>query len=208
MGENAADVFDAAESALRKGEFERACLNYLKVVRAVPQHWRSRFRIADTLLNLKAPQYSLEIYKALALHAVKAGHPLWALVAIKMAAAMDRSQHDLVHVIADLYSRDSGRVDPEKASAPRRKLKKDDPVGDVSFLEGEKLVEAAGHEASDLNNVEPYPDRLPPIPLFSYLDEESFGAVLERLQLRRFVKDQKIIEEGTSRRILLHLGGG
>src|SRR5690349_5132913 len=121
---NALDAFTLAENKLRAGAYEEALQNYLKVLRGVKDHWRTRFRIADTLLNLNAARHSFEIYKALAVHSTKAGHPLWALVCIKMAAAMDKSQGDLVHVVADLYSSDSGRIDRTLVKQPRRVLKK------------------------------------------------------------------------------------
>ena len=63
---NAVEAFNLAEDKLRAGAFEDALTHYLMVVRAVPDHWRSRFRIADTLLNLNAAHHAFEIYKALA----------------------------------------------------------------------------------------------------------------------------------------------
>ena len=193
---NALDAFQLAEDKLRAGAFEEALQNYLKVIRGVPSDWRARFRVADTLLNLNAAQLSFEIYKALAWHSIKAGQPLRGLVAIKMAAAMDKSQGDLVHVIADLYSRDSNRVDRNVTKAPRKKLKKSDPIGDIGFLSGPKLIEEAGRDAANTEGIEDYPTKLPAIPLFSYLHADAFGTVLEGLQLKRFVKDQAIITEG------------
>jgi CRP-like cAMP-binding protein len=194
---NALDAFTEAENQLRKGDFEGALGNYLRVVRGVPTHWRSRFRIADVCLNLKAPEHSFAIYKGLALHAMKAGNPLQGLVAIKMAAAMDKAQGELVHVVAELYSKESKKVDPNLEPLPRPKLKKTDPVGDIGFLSGRALVDEAGHDAADTSGIEKYPDRVPPIPLFSLLDVNAFGGVMEVARLRRFVKDQAIITEGT-----------
>jgi CRP-like cAMP-binding protein len=193
---NALDAFTLAENRLRAGAFEEALQYYLRVIRGVPGHFRTRFRVADTLLNLNAARYSFEIYKALAWHAIKAGQPLWGLVAIKMAAAMDKSQLDLVNVVAELYSRNSGRIDRNLARAPQRRLRKTDPIGDIGFLAGQKLVETAAAEAANTEGVEDFPAKLPAIPLFSYLDERAFASVLAGLQLKRFVKDQPVIKEG------------
>lgn len=193
---NAVEAFNLAEDKLRAGAFEDALTHYLMVVRAVPDHWRSRFRIADTLLNLNAAHHAFEIYKALAWHAIKAGHPLWGLVAIKMAAAMDQSQGELVHIVADLYSRDSPRIDRSLAKAPRRTLRKTDPVGEVGFATGERLIAEAAQAAATTDGMGAYPQKLPAIPLFSYLSTDAFGRVLEGLQLKRFVKDQNVITEG------------
>lgn len=193
---NALEAFTIAEDRLRAGQFEEALKHYLMAVKGVPQHWRSRFRVADTLLSLNAAHHSFQIYKALAWHAIKAGHPLWGLVAIKMAAAMDPAQQELVHVVAELYSRNSRRVDRDLTKAPRRNLRKTDKIGDIGFLSGQKLIDEAGGQAAKTDGIEDFPPKLPAIPLFSYLDEDAFGSVLEGLQLKRFVKDQPIIKEG------------
>ena len=50
---NALDAFQEAERQLAEGAYEDALGNYLRVVRGVPEHWKSRFRVADTLLNLQ-----------------------------------------------------------------------------------------------------------------------------------------------------------
>ena len=88
------------------------------------------------------------------------------------------------------------RVDTNLESVPRRVLKKDDMAGDIGELEGDELVTTAAAEATDTSNMGDPPKRLPAIPLFSFLDEDAFIAVLAQLQLKRFVKDNKIIAEG------------
>jgi CRP-like cAMP-binding protein len=196
MVDNALQSFLAGETALMAGRYDEALANYLRVVRAVPEHFRARFRVADTLLNLKARDQALQVYNALAWHAIKGGQPLLALVAIKMATAIDASQGDTVEILAQLYSKESDRVGSATDTPPRRTLKEDDPAGDVEGLRGAELIEAAATEAADTEAIAHYPDKLPAIPLFSYLDEDAFVAVLEELRLKRFVKDNKVIEEG------------
>lgn len=193
---NALEAFDQAEDELRQGHFEEALANYLRVLTSVPEHWRSRFRIADVLLSLDGAFHSFEIYKSIAIHAIKSGHPLWGLVAIKMAAAMEQSQGELVHVVAELYAKGSPRIDRNIQEAPRRILRKSDPLGNIGFLSGEALVDGAAAAAKNLEGIETFPEKLPAVPLFSYLDADAFGAVLSGIQLRRFVKGQDIITEG------------
>ncbi len=196
MADNALNTFQRAEDALRGGTYEAALADYLRVIRAVPDFWRARFRVADTLLNLKQPRASLGIYNALAWHAIKAGHPLSGLVALKMAAAMDPSHLDVIEIVAQLYSKDSDRIGPVADSSTRRMLKTSDEVADLDGLSGQALVDAAVNEAGDTDAIANYPDRLPAIPLFSFLDEDAFVTVLAGLQLKRYVQGQKIIEEG------------
>jgi CRP-like cAMP-binding protein len=196
MGDTALKVFQAAEDDLRKGKYPEALGNYLRVVRGAPDFYRARFRIADTLLNLKARPQALEIYKAIAWHAIKAGQPLSALVAVKMATLLDPKQIEAIEIMTDLYSRSSDRVVPPEEGPPHRFLTEKDTAADLGGLAGQALVDAAANEAADTSAIANYPEKLPAIPLFSYLDEDAFLAVLASLQLRRFVKGQAIISEG------------
>ncbi|HET6346944.1 MAG TPA: cyclic nucleotide-binding domain-containing protein, partial [Myxococcota bacterium] len=196
MADSALDVFQAAEALLRAAKYPEALGAYLRVVRGVPAFWRARFRIADTLLNLKAPRPALEIYKALAWQAVKAGQPLQGLVAIKMATALDPSQREAIDIIAQLYNHGSDRVDIGLESLPRRLLKKGDEAGELGDLTGDALVATAAQEAADTQAMGALPAKLPPLPLFSFLDEDAFVAVLQSIGLKRFVQGNKIITEG------------
>jgi CRP-like cAMP-binding protein len=196
MAENALRTFEEAEDLLRRGEFAEALQRYTQVVRAVPEFWRARFRVADTLLNLEAHSGALEIYKSLAWHAIKAGHPLQGLVATKMASLMDSGLTAVVDVLAQLYSRDSDRVDPGFQRRARRLPKATDRVPPWSGPTGQQLIALAAREAANTDALGNYPNRLPAIPLFSSLDEDAFAAVLEGLRLKRFVAGQSVIEEG------------
>ncbi len=196
MGDTALAVFQKAEDELRQGKYNDALGSYLRVVRGAPDFYRARFRIADTLLNLKARPQALEIYSAIAWHAIKAGHPLAALVAIKMAAALDPKQIEAIEIMADLYAKTSDRVVPSDEGPTRRVLTDKDPAGDLSGLSGQALIDAATKEAADTDKIANYPEKLPSIPLFSFLDHRSFLVVLASLQLRRFVKGNAIITEG------------
>ncbi len=193
---DALSTFKKAEDELRQGRYNEALGSYLQVVRAAPEFLRARFRIADTLLNFKARSEALEIYKAIAWHAIKAGAPLAALVAIKMAALLDPKEHDAIEILAQLYARDSDRVGSGADVPERRRLLASQQVAELGDLRGQALLDAAAKEAADTHAIASYPDKLPSIPLFSFLDEDAFVAVLAGLQLRRYVKGNAIIQEG------------
>ena len=193
MADTAQSLFHKAEDHLRAAKYSDALNAYIKVVEASPKFWRARFRIGDTLLNLKAKERALEVYKACAWHAMKAGYPLESLVAIKMASYIDPAFHDGVEILAQMYGAGSERVkegaeqpDPELGSA----------ITDDEQLSGDELTTYAQQVASDFHAIADYTGDLPPIPLFSSLDEDAFPAVLASLQLRRYVKGQAIVEEG------------
>ncbi len=193
---HAQQVFLEAEAHLRAGKYVEALKGYMQCVRAVPEFFRARFRVADTLLSFKAHAYSLEIYKALAWHAIKAGHPLQGLVATKMAAAMDPSVTEVIDITAQLYSKSSDRVGVAVDTLFRRVPTPKDEIKPLPEMDGPTLLKTAATEAATTDTMGSYPDQLPGIPLFSSLDEDAFVSVLAGLQLKRFVAGQKIIEEG------------
>lgn len=196
MSETCLQCFQRAEEQLRAGKYAEALVSYHRVVTGAPRYWRARFRIADVLLNLKAPRAAFEIYKALAWHALKAGQPLDALIAIKMATAMDPAQADTIEILAQLYSKDSDRITQVSDHGEHHALDTKTAAGAPLALAGQALVEAVARAAADTAAIAQYPDKLPSIPLFSYLDGDSFAQVLGSLQLRRFVRGQPIIQEG------------
>lgn len=192
----AAQTYRQAEEDLRAHRFDSALAAYLKVLRGVPEFWRARFRIADVLLNFERHRESYEIYKNIAWFALRSGQPLNALLAIKMAALMDPTMKDTLGLLAELYHRDSGRLDPNADSTSRhRTLKLNEPAGEVEET-GNALIEAAAREAAGTGTLLHAESTLPPIPLFSFLQEDAFEGVLNSLQLRRFVDGHAIITEG------------
>lgn len=197
MASSALEVFKQAEDDLRTGKYPEALGGYLRVVRGAPDFYRARFRVADTLLNFKARAQALEIYSAIAWHGIKAGQPLAALVAIKMAALLDPKQIEAIEIMTQLYSKSSDRLGSPDEAPPHRTLTDKDQAGELAGLAGQALIDAAAREAADTSALGNYPQKLPPIPLFSFLDEGAFMKVLAMLQLRRFVKGQPIITEGT-----------
>ena len=193
MAGTAQQTFNQAEDALRAGRYAEALTGYMQAVAAVPSFWRARFRIGDALLSSKAKTRALEVYKDCAWYAMKAGLPLEALLAIKMASFIDPAFHDGIEILADLYSAESDRV-AEGAEPKPPKL--DTQVGPPERMTGEALLAHAEKVATDFSMLGEGAAAVPPIPLFSFLDEASFGVVLASLQLRRFVKGQVIVQEG------------
>ncbi|MEL6338794.1 MAG: cyclic nucleotide-binding domain-containing protein [Myxococcota bacterium] len=192
----APQMFRQAEDELREGRYDAALGSYLKVLRGVPDHWRTRFRIADSLLNFQRNREAYTIYKSIAGYALRQGQPLNALLAIKMAALMDPTMKETLGLLAELYQHDSPRLEASSDSTSRhRMLKLNDPVGEVDES-GDALIEAASTEAADIEGLSQSDESLPPIPLFSLLEADAFEGVLNALQLRRFVDGQNIITEG------------
>lgn len=193
MAETAITLFDKADLAFKRGQWRPAIAAFAGVVRACPAHFKARFRIADCLLNLGRRDLALEVYKSLAWHAIKSGQPLLGLVAVKMVILLEPAYEDILLVLAETYSSESDRVSPRN---PRPEYPE---LSDVSAEplpgDGDDLIEEAGRIALFDDQVE-YPSRLPTIPLFSHLDEESFVEVLGKLKLRRYADDEVVIRQG------------
>lgn len=194
MAETAKSLFQQGDAAFKRGQWRAAMQAFCGVVEAVPGHLRSRFRIADSLLNLGRRDLAVDVYKAIALHAMHAGHPLLGLVATKMVLLLEPATEDVPLVLAELYSRDSERLSP-LWDGPALVPPGDEPAS-LLEEEGEPLLMAAARIAARTAGALPVPDRLPAIPLFSFLDEDAFLSILGKLRLRRFADEEIVIREG------------
>ncbi len=183
-------LFERGEAAFHRGQWRDALVAYAGVVRATPGHLKARFRVADALLNMGRRDLALEVYQALSGHAIKAGHPLLGLVATKMVLLLEPTDEDVLSILAELYARGSDRVDALYEGPALVAL------GDDVAFAVDASDDAIADAAARVEHTLPYPRHLPPIPLFSYLDEDAFIGVLLKLRLRRFAADEVIIRQG------------
>ncbi len=186
-------LFEQGDAAFKLGQWRESLSCFAGVAEVAPLHFKTRFRIADCLLNLGHRAEALEVYKAIAWHSIKAGYPLLGLVAIKMILLLDPAYEDVLMILAELYSSDSDRVDRhiDGPAVPALPNKTVEPVP-----ADDKLVGVAVDRAMEAQRVTEFPDVLPPIPLFSYLDEDAFVRVLDKLKLRRYSSEELIIRQG------------
>lgn len=194
MAETAKALFLTGDAAFKRGQWRAAVQAFAGVVEAVPGNLRARVRVADALLNTGRKDLALDVYKALARHASRAGHPLLALVATKMVLLLEPGAEDVLLEMAELYSRDSERVNALR-DGPVPVPVGDEPARPLEE-EGDALLIAAARVAARTEGTLPYPKELPSIPLFSFLDDDAFVAVLNKLRLRRFADEEVIIREG------------
>ena len=104
-------VFLAAEADFALGKWRPALAGYAAVARACPGHLRARLRVADTLLNLGHQELAKDVYRAVVDFAARAGHPLVALVAVKLVQLLDPGAQDVVGVLAERYAAGSPLLD-------------------------------------------------------------------------------------------------
>jgi CRP-like cAMP-binding protein len=194
MADTATSLFDIADGHFKRGQWRAAIAAFGGVAKASPDHFKARFRIADCLLNLGRRDLALEVYKSLAWHAIKSGQPLLGLVAVKMVLLLEPAYEDILLVLAETYSTESDRVSPLNARPDYPELSESAEAAPLD-ADGDDLIDESAKVGLFDENVE-YPQRLPTIPLFSYLDEDAFVEVLGKLKLRRYADDEVIIRQG------------
>lgn len=192
-----ADLRAFADEKLYAGELDAALHVYAAIVRLLPNALDARLRVGDTLLALGEVQRAAEVYAVLAKHAANAGHPLVALVAVKILEKLDPQLGVLLDSLGALYGRSSGRLG-KAVRLSQGDFSQDLPAG-LSFHstpERARLVEAAVKVATSLDGIDAYPAVLPPIPLFSELPAEAFGPVLRAIELRRERPGEVVVQQG------------
>ncbi len=184
-----------AEQAFQQGAFEDALLDYLAVLTVQPEHLDARLRVADSLLALGQVQRAAVVYTTFARYAASAGHPLRALVAIKILTTLEPLLEAQVTSVAELYAVDGkvGRgarpapVDEDTLAVPA--------LLELRALQGEALLEQAEQIGKALPSAQVLPV-LPPIPLLSELTREDFVTVFRELTLVRKRVGQPVITQG------------
>ena len=193
-----ADLRAHADLQLLEGRYHEALHGYAVLLTIEPTNLDARLRVADSLLALGEIQRAAVVYTALARHAAHGGYPLRALLAVKVLTTLEPLLESLVNALGELYSQDSQRLGRGVRIAPA------DP--NVPLPQGyvhpaspplDKLVPLAESLGADLEKTgRVYPEKLPPVPLFSELPADAFAAVLTSLKLRRTRPGEVILAEG------------
>ncbi len=192
------DLRAYADERLFEGDGWRALHAYALLVRLQANHPDARLRVADALLLLGRPQEAAQVYTIVARHEAHSGYPLRALISLKVLTTLEPELGGLLRGIAELYCQSSPRLQGRSVRVAPGDLSQGLPE-DLRLEppeDREGLVAAALQVATDLSSVAVYPEALPPVPLFSALPEEAFGAVLGSLKLVRARAGQVVVREG------------
>ncbi|MBX3247797.1 MAG: cyclic nucleotide-binding domain-containing protein [Myxococcales bacterium] len=185
-----------ADQKLFAAEYPAALHAYALLVRLQPNDLEARLRVADTLLAMGEVQAAALVYTALARHAANAGHPLVALVALKILEALD-PEAGLLASFAKLYGKESprlGRGVRLSLASMGLELPADLDVTQTPPLE--QLLPAAAKIAVSMDTIAAYPEKLPPIPIFSELPADAFARVLAALKLVRTRPGDAVLKQG------------
>ena len=191
------DLREHADAKLFAGEYPAALHGYAVLVQLQPNDLDARLRLADTLLAMGEVQAAGLIYMKLAQHAANAGYPLRALVCLLILRELEPELGKHVDELAALYGKGSERLGRSvRMSLASTTIQLPDDLDLASPPPPEKLLPAAAAIAADLSKIAAYPERVPPLPLFSELPPETFARVLGAVRLLRKRPGETILEQG------------
>src|SRR5512139_274642 len=93
-----------ARSLRARGDFARALSVYQHILRAVPLDYEARTLVADALAEAGARDAAAQIYRTVALHDIRAGHPLPALVAAQALVKLGFPIDDIESLLVQTYA--------------------------------------------------------------------------------------------------------
>ncbi|MGB0678471.1 MAG: cyclic nucleotide-binding domain-containing protein [Polyangiales bacterium] len=204
-------LYHNATDALLRGDYEAALRGYTCIVALQPHHLDARIRLADTLLAMGEVQSAAAVYSGAARQGTWAGHPLRAMICIKLLTSLAPELAELQSQLAALYAAGSSRLGPSLRL----------PCGDntleatpealqaIHVRSVRTLVPQAAALGADLRALDgTWPERLPPVPLLSTLPQEGFVALLKSATLRRARPGQDVIRQGEAGQSFFMLARG
>jgi cAMP-dependent protein kinase regulator len=194
-----------ARQLFHDGDYARALRAYEQILAAVPLDAEVRFKIADVLAKVGLAEEAAGVYRTLALHDLRTGHPLQAMVACHALRALEQPTDDLLETLAGAYAAGSpqlGRFAARQAPlAPETPIEPPDLDGTEPF---DTVADRARARALDLSVFADVQQQFHPLPFFSELSREAFLAVLRSLVVRR-LDDRAVVTRQGERGTALYL---
>ncbi|HSZ82588.1 MAG TPA: cyclic nucleotide-binding domain-containing protein [Polyangia bacterium] len=197
MGIKLGDLKAEARTLLRAGEVGAALTAFDHILASNPLDYDSRLKIADLLVSAGDREGAAALYHALALHDLRSGHALPALVACKRLEAMGVGTDDLVDTLSGLYAHGSPAL--AKFAARQAPVDMDSEVPRPDLTKAPDIATIAARaraRALDFSVFVQYPEQFLPLPFFSELPREVFRPVVRALRLRRLADGELVIREG------------
>jgi CRP-like cAMP-binding protein len=178
------------------------------IVAAAPLDHEARLEVADLLADLGEPA-AAEVYRAVAWYAIKAGHPLCAVVCQRVLEARGLDVSELTTALIAHYGSESERLGRVAARVAPPPPTTEVPVPDLrAEPPAELLAAAARRAATATDGFSGWPEALHPVPLLSTLSEAAFGRVLATLVARRLPDGAYAIREGEPGQSFFFVAGG
>lgn len=191
-----------------QGNLVPALRLYDAVVAAAPLDHDARLRVADCLAAMNEPGADA-VYRAVAHHAIKAGHPLVAVICQRVLEARGSDAADVTSSLVAHYGCESemlGKLAARLAPpAPTTEI----PVPDLRAPAPVDLAAAATRRAATATDQHDlYPEALHAIPLLSGLSEAAFRRVLQTIGARRLPAGEHVVREGEPGTSFYFVAGG
>jgi CRP-like cAMP-binding protein len=186
-----------ARMLVRAGELGAALAAYDHVLAHNPLDYGCRMKIADLLAALGDGAGAAAVYRALALHNLRAGHPAPAILCCKELERLGQAIEDIVGELASTYAQGApalakfaARQAPveETARLPRPDLTGTEPVASVA--------PRARARALDFSVYTGYPQHHLPLAFLSELPASVFAPVMRALKVQRLGDGDLVIREG------------
>jgi CRP-like cAMP-binding protein len=179
------------------GDLALALTVYQRILEAVPLDYEVRTLIADVLVKAGAVDAAAQIYRTVAVHDLRAGHPLPALVAGQALVKLGQPVHDIEELLVKTYAAGS----PQLARFAIRPAPVDPNTKFESANTGspkalQQAAENALRAALDLSVFAGYQEQYHPLPFLSELSQESFIAVARSLTILRLKDGDLVMRQG------------
>jgi CRP-like cAMP-binding protein len=186
-----------ARTLREQGDLASALAVYQHILAAVPLDYEVRMLVADVLVEAGATDAAAQLYRTIAVHDIRAGHPLPALVACQALAKLGQPIGDIEALLVQTYASGS----PYLARFAIRPAPVDPETKfEAGNLDSPKsLQHAAEHAlrtAMDLSVYVGYQEQYHPLPFLSELSQESFIAVARTLTVLRLRHGQLVMRQG------------
>jgi CRP-like cAMP-binding protein len=191
------DLKAEARNLTKSGQFAAALAAHDQMLATNPLDSESRRRIADLLLRLGDKAGAIEVYRAVAMHDVRSGHLLPALVGCKVLESLGQN----VDLIVAAMARNFAHGAPTLAKFAARQAPVDlaapiDPVPPGAAADVAKLAARARARALDLSVFVQYPEQFLPVAFFSELPPELFPAAVRMARVVRGGDGDVVFREG------------
>jgi CRP-like cAMP-binding protein len=191
------DLKNEARNLSRGRQYAAALAAHDQMLAANPLDSESRRRIADLLFQLGDKAGAVEVFRAVAMHDVRSGHLLPALVGCKVLESLGQNVDLIVAAMARNFSH--GAPTLAKFAARQAPVDLDAPIeppppGAAADLN--KLVPRARARALDLSVFVQYPEQFLPVAFFSELPPELFPAAVKMVRLVRAGDGDLVFREG------------
>jgi CRP-like cAMP-binding protein len=188
---------DEARRFRRNGDHPHALHAYQRILAALPLDYETRLAIADVLVEAGQTDAAAEVYRSVAIHNVRAGHPLPAIVAAYALGKLGQPVDDIFALLVKTYASGSpllARFAVRTAPVDPSTVLEVGDIGHTGSLA--HVMEQARKTALDLSVFVGYQEQYHPLPFLSELGPESLAAVLRSLTVLRLTDGQLVVRQG------------